>query len=400
MDDLAYYLAGVVTLVAAVAKFLQSRGQPRRPGLLYLCGLLLALGLAAILLAPATLRLGAALEPIPNLTRLIGNELAAGAVFCLLGLLAHAAYGDDTARRRMRVQAWVLAGAATAMAALFLSTRTTFTVDFVNAYATQPAIAAYEIVFLLYATWGLVADIVLVTRVATHAQKAFLRTGLWLGLLGAWFGLAWSLWKISVSLLKVTTGDPVPLESEISSLLSAIAILFVALGATMTAWGPRAAHPVVWWNARRRHRRLAPMWAAVHVAVPDVAFEPPGASMEFRLYRRIVEIRDSGLALARYVHPDVPAWVGAAAADAGITVEDELAALVEAADLASALEAHAVGHHFGGSALNRPHALAADIDAEAKWLVRVSVAFARSPIVESVRQRVREELRTRESRSA
>lgn len=111
MDDLAYYLAGAATLVAAVVKLLQTRGQSRTRGLLYLCGLLFSLGLAATLLAPSTLRAGARFEPIPNLTRLIGNELAAGAVFCLLGLLAHAAYPDDVARRRMAGQVWILAGA-------------------------------------------------------------------------------------------------------------------------------------------------------------------------------------------------------------------------------------------------------------------------------------------------
>lgn len=268
-----------------------------------------------------------------------------------------------------------------------------------NVYATRPAIAGYEVVFLLYATFGLVADIVLVTRVATHAQTAFLRTGLWVGLIGAWFGLAWSLWKISISLLKASTGQPVPLESEVSSLLSAAAILLVALGATMTAWGPRAVHPIVWWNARRRHRRLGPLWSALHEATPELMFEPPGAGIEFRLYRRIVEIRDSALTLTTYVHPCISEWVKTAAGDAAITAEDELAALTEAANLASALEAHAAGHRFGTQPSTQRHPLAADIDVETRWLIHVNDAFAHSRIVESIRQRVRQELGSRESRS-
>lgn len=390
MDDLAYYVAGLMTLLAAAVKLAHTR--TRKPGVLYLCGLLGFLGLAAIALAPSTLRLGARIEPVPNLTRLVGNALAVCAVFCLLGMLAHAAYPDETARRRMRGQVWVLAVAAVAMTVLFLGARTTFTIDFVNAYATEPVVAAYEVVFLSYATWGIVADIILVTRVATNAHRSFVRSGLWIGLAGAWFGLGWALWKISVTLIKVTTKRPVPLEGEVSSLLSAAAILFVALGATVTAWGPHVAHPVVWWRARRRYRHLEPLWTALHAAVPDVEFQPPGAGMEFRLYHRIVEIRDSSLVLRKYFHPCVQTWVSLEARRRDITHEDELAVLNEAANLGAALDVQSAGHAFGGHQSVTPHALDADIDAEAAWLIRVTDAFTSSPVVESVRQRVRHDL--------
>lgn len=389
MDDLAYYLAGVLTLVAAAVKLGHARA--RTPGVFYLCGLLGFLGLAAITLAPTTLRLSASVEPVPNVTRLVGNLLAIGAVFCLLGMLAHAAYPIETARRRMRGQVWVLAAAAIAMTTLFLAARTTFTVDFVNAYATEPVVAAYEVVFLSYASWGIMADIILVTRVARDAHRSFVRSGLWVGLTGAWFGLAWALWKISVTLTKVTTERSVPLEGEVSSLLSAAAILFVALGATVTAWGPHVAHPVLWWHARLRYRRIEPLWSALHAAVPDVEFQPPGAGMEFRLYHRIVEIRDSGLLLRRYFHPRVQEWVDAETSRLDITDEDERAVLAEAAALAAALEARAANHPFGGQASSSP-ALDADIDVEAAWLSRVTHAFTSSPVVETVRRRVRDDL--------
>lgn len=390
MTEIAY-LAGIAALVAAAVKLRQTRGHPRAPGVRYLCGLLLCLGSAAIVLAPPTLRLGARLEPMPNLTRLVGNELAVAAVFCMMGLLAYAARPDAIARSRMSLQVWIAGAAALAMAALFLSTPTAFSVDFVDAYATRPAIAAYEVVFLSYAAWGLIADIILVTRVAGQARTVFLRIGLWVGVIGAWFGLAWALWKISVSLLELTTRSPVAMEGPVSSLLSAIAILFVALGATMTAWGPHLAHPITWWRARRLYRRLEPLWSALHQAVPQIEFQTTSSDMEFRLYHRVVEIRDGALALARNVHPDVRQWVEAASLAANVD-DEERPVVAEAAALATALEARAASRVFSADSAVGQHVLSADIEAEAAWLVRVSDAFAHSPVVEQIRQRVRQEL--------
>jgi hypothetical protein len=219
------------------------------------------------------------------------------------------------------------------------------------------------------------------------------RSGLWIGLTGAWFGLGWALWKISMTLIKVTTRRPVPLEGEVSSLLSAAAILFVALGATVTAWGPHVAHPVLWWRARRDYRLVGPRWSALNAAVPGVGFTPAGAGMEFRLYHRVVEIRDSSLVLSRYVHPRVQEWVDLEARHLGIIDEDEFGVLTEAATLAAALEGRSAGHPFDGRPSVVPHVLAADIDAEVAWLIRVSAAFTSSPAVEAVRRRVRHVLR-------
>jgi hypothetical protein len=393
MADLAYYVAALVAIATAVVKLLRAGQRPYPEGVRYLCGAQICLGLAAATLAPGTLRLGSHIEPIPNLTRLIGNSLAAAAVFGMLGVLAFAAHPSDIARRRMQVHRYVLAVALVAMAVLLVSARTRFTVDFVNVYATQPAVAAYEVVFLAYATWGLVGVVLLVRQIADQAQDAFLRIGLRLLAVGALVGLGWSSWKLAVTILKATTSDPVPLEGEVSSLLSAVAVFMFAVGATLTAWGPQVAHPVLWLRARRATRRIEPLWTALHAAVPELAFDYPGAGAEFRLYHRIVEIRDTSLALRVYFHRDADRWASHEARSAGMT-DAAVAAVAEAASLAAALEAHRVGHryHDNPSTAPTPHQLDADIDAEARWLARVSAAFTNSPIVEAVRQRIRAEL--------
>lgn len=393
MADLAYYVAGLIAVLAAAAKLAQSRQRPRPPGLLYLSAGLLFLGLSSVMLAPTSLRLGAGVEPIPNLTRLIGNALTAGAGFCIVAVLAHAAHGADVAVRRIRVQIWILGATVAVMTVLLIAARTRFTVDFVNVYATHPLVVAYELVFLSYATWALAGIVVLVHQVARHAQRAFLRTGLRVLTAGAMIGLLWSLWKISMTLARAISHRPTPFEAEVSSLLSAISVLLFTAGTTLTAWGPRAVHPAKWLRARRIYRRIEPLWSAVSDAVPHVEFKHPGAGMEFRLYHRIVEIRDCSLALRGYFHPDVPNWVRSALAERA-TTEDDSAVLIEAANVAGALEAHRVGHqfHVAPSDVGAPHKLDADIDVEARWLTRVADAFAHSAVVASVRQRVRDEL--------
>lgn len=123
MADLAFYLAGIVAILAATYKLTKAQGQPTPSGLAYLTGELLCVGVAAILLAPTTLRLFAHIEPISNITRLVGNVLTAASLFCMLGVLAHATQPTETARRRMRSQQYVFAATHEHRAAPDLRTR-------------------------------------------------------------------------------------------------------------------------------------------------------------------------------------------------------------------------------------------------------------------------------------
>ena len=128
----------------------------------------------------------------------------------------------------------------------------------------------------------------------------------------------------------------------------------------------------------------------MHAVVPTIEFPPAGTDMEFRLYHRVVEIRDGALALARYVSPDVSTWLREAGLDA--ESDDDRAVITEAATLAVALEARATGREFDVDSVSDQHVLAADIGAETAWLVRVAEAFTYAPVVDRVRQRARQQL--------
>src|SRR5581483_1088027 len=67
------------------------------------------------------------------------------------------------------------------------------------------------------------------------------------------------------------------------------------VGWTLPGWGPRVAAAGRWVTAYRRHRRLYPLWSALHRAVPSIALAPARSALadrlavrqlEFRLYRR------------------------------------------------------------------------------------------------------------------
>jgi hypothetical protein len=176
-------------------------------------------------------------------------------------------------------------------------------------------------------------------------------------------------------------------------LLSAVSIALVALGTTLTAWGPHATHPLVWWRARRAIRRLRPLWAAVHAELPELVLAAPGEGAVFQLYRRVVEIRDGSLALRRYVPPELPTWVAEECVNAGIpfgeSATTSLEVLTEAAALAAALVAHQHRQTFQAGPGAEPVLRELDprLDVEVHWLIRVAGAFTGSPVVVAVRQR-------------
>src|SRR5581483_7346281 len=110
------------------------------------------------------------------------------------------------------------------------------------------------------------------------------------------------------------------------------------VGWTLPGWGPRVAAAGRWVTAYRRHRRLYPLWSALHRAVPSIALAPArsaladrlaGRQLEFRLYRRVIEIRDGQLALRAHAAPETVAEALREGSRAGLS-GDALSAHAEA----------------------------------------------------------------------
>lgn len=138
-------------------------------------------------------------------------------------------------------------------------------------------------------------------------------------------------------------------------------------------------------SGARAYRRLAPLWAMLYEAVPEISETTVPAGIpptRWRLYRRVTAIRDIALVLRPFRNPAVADRAETAARAAGVTA-DERAAAIEAAVLAAAAHARRTGQR----ALNKPCAaedplwLGPDLDSEAAWLVKVARALAASPLV-------------------
>jgi Family of unknown function (DUF6545) len=95
-------------------------------------------------------------------------------------------------------------------------------------------------------------------------------------------------------------------------------------------------------TAIRAGRVLRPLWAMLHEAVPEIVdtADPAISGARWRLYRRVVAIRDAALVLRPYRDPRVADDSAAIARTAGLC-GDEFAASVEATVLTAATQARA-----------------------------------------------------------
>jgi hypothetical protein len=156
----------------------------------------------------------------------------------------------------------------------------------------------------------------------------------------------------------------------------------VAAGTARGTWGLAIQALQRWRQQCRSYRQLHPLWSALRLAVPQIALSPPRGMRHhigFRLYRRVIEIRDGELALRPYRDPNTTQAAASAAADAGLS-GDALSTMVQATVLAAALQAKQAGHRAQHPTPSTPvspgHGPGLDLHSETASLQQVSRAFA------------------------
>lgn len=179
-----------------------------------------------------------------------------------------------------------------------------------------------------------------------------------------------------------------------STTLGAVSVTLVVIGATMPAWGSRVGIPSAyrWLDRRRACRRLYPLWRDLCRAAPDIALDavPSGLAdalvvqdLGFRLYRRVVEIRDGRLAVGTHLPPGVAEHAESMGRDAGLT-GNKLHAVVEAGCLRAAIQARSLAYQNSGNPALPPTIGGAEVADEVAFLELVADAYRRSPIVRAV----------------
>ncbi|RAG86142.1 hypothetical protein DN069_08155 [Streptacidiphilus pinicola] len=254
-------------------------------------------------------------------------------------------------------------------------------------------------------------------------DRPWLARGLRIVTVGAVFGEGYSVPKI-VNMVWDQIG-PSPLHtvsSVVAPMSASVSAALFSLGFTMPAWGAGYARLRELTVAYRRYQRIYPLWHDVATTLPGIVLfqsAPRTTRWTFRnawrlAGRLVVEVRDGRLALrpkgdpeVRYELQDIELLLGRQITEirdaqwqlrlsfteqtaeisrelaAGLALSGEDAdAVVEAAQLAIALKAHAAGVQVPGEDESPLLDLAeGDDDVEAAWLMKVADAYRTSPVI-------------------
>lgn len=366
--------------------------KPTRPPMIVI---LLALGCAFVFLAPAVQAVESRI--VPSLGRLLSNVSTLVAAFGFLNLMLYVSHPAEQVRARTRPRLVALLAALLVMVVTFVATRDlpTGTGLFTGLYRSHPTLALYVLAYSVYLGVALV-DLAWIALHAVRYTRRYLRVGMAVLAVGCLLGLSYVAQKVvSVAGEMVgrgpaeafCTGPFATVGCTFAVGMPALSVLAIIVGGVIPPLGPRVETAVRWLGRWRAYRRLGPLWRALYDAVPEIALTSPHAvqgriprrDMAFRLYRRVIEIRDGLLVLHPYRDPDTDRANQEAAEQAGLR-GDGLAAAVEAADIAAALRRRRSGEpatETGAPADRQPGGEPADLAAETAWLVRVSTAFAR-----------------------
>ena len=128
----------------------------------------------------------------------------------------------------------------------------------------------------------------------------------------------------------------------------------------------------------RAHRKLYLLWSDLREITPEIALDPASSEfhdrlrlrdLDFRLYRRVIEIRDGRLALRPFLDADVARQAREDALRGGLDDRD-LEAAVEARVLATGIE-NARQLRLPDDVLAASQHGGTDFMSEVDWLLRV-----------------------------
>jgi hypothetical protein len=368
------------------------RMRQRDPALL---ALLVAFAMKGTEFLLATPRIAAAVDErtgIPNLGAL-GIHLFGGVAFGAAVLVALVYWVSNPAEAWPRVR-WRLAVAALVMMTMFslwvaaeVGTEQR-SPHYLVQNAHRPLVAIYGFLYVVTLLVALGEITRMCLKYSPLAGRRWLRHGLRTTAIGALI-YSVTVWSRAFSIVAVHLSLN-PLQWEVlTPFATGIGIPLMIAGLTMPCWGPHMSDLRRWWDNCHTYRRLYPLWRDLYQASPGIALHPPTRSMthlNYRLYRRVIEIRDGLLALRSYRDPEVRIRARRCGEAAGLT-GDELRAAVAAAQLRAALNAKAQGRvalaSSRGSADDREIfelRRGNDLTTEAAWLRQIARAYTRSPV--------------------
>jgi hypothetical protein len=284
--------------------------------------MLLLITLSATLTAPGVRHALDTASGVPDLSILLGHLCILLAMIFLLKIVAMVTGAHD---RVLRAGAAAFALVMAILVVLFgFLPRRLDRPDFGLWQGQHPAVIAYQMVFQTGLGAGLLITSVFLFRHWRTASRMPIRTALLLLWLGSVLGLVYVLGRMGMILVH---GLVMPLNGRQGYsgvvLLSFYASLLTAAAGALTGLAYAAGRYL---RRLTGYHRLRPLWELLTAAAPETVLQPPPhplvdlfsiASLELRLYRRIVEIRDAQLELTSYVAPELRAAASAALRHAG-----------------------------------------------------------------------------------
>ncbi|MEU8828023.1 MAB_1171c family putative transporter [Streptomyces sp. NPDC048636] len=254
--------------------------------------------------------------------------------------------------------------------------------DFSTAYAHEPGVVLFLVLYLAIFGSGLAGLGVLCPRYAATLRGSWLARGLRVLAAGCWLGLVYCACKLIGFVFSWADRELYWLSNGVAPLTASVAALLVLAGFAIPAGGPRA-------SAWRRFRRLRPLWREVTTQAPEVAMGQsrwtgwwPLADLEWRANRQMAEIRDVQRGVRRHVEASV-LEIARVKAEAARLDDWQLAAVVEAAALRRGLLNQAHGHVPGAAADSVVVTTGTELADEHEHLARVADVY-RLPLVDEV----------------
>lgn len=398
MNAVLYPICAAIAWIASFYKLRRLWKENYDPVLAALCAGLIFLAMTLTVSTPIVWVGIDRLFEFSNLSALLSQSLvmAFSAAMQVVLLLAYAPPGN--ARQQIQRRLTCVGVVLVTMAILFLLAppMAEAPTDFVLRYSGEPHIARYLSFYI-----GAFAVMQLEnTRLALKAAKAggrpWLRRGLRILAAGSVLGLVYCVGR-AVAIMESQFGLGLDMHrwEALTRIVISLGVLFVSVGFTIPAWGPRLSALLSWIDRYISYHRLYPLWNALHQAFPSIALYPRSSrirdimairDLNFRIYRRVIEIQDGKVALRSFFDSKVAISAQREAEKAGLA-GDELQVTIEASQLKFALS---VMNQDAGSfetptipsVDSNPNGT--DISTEIKWLVQVARAFVNSPVVQVV----------------
>ncbi|MGH8888734.1 MAG: MAB_1171c family putative transporter, partial [Acidothermaceae bacterium] len=253
---------------------------------------LACLAASSLLFTPSLYAFFDARLRVTNLSELVGHSFVLVAGWNGQRLLLH--LSGPASPRRIWWRGAVAATAVVGLAVFFTSApRPTETTNFITLATGQWANNCYWLVLTGCLLFQL-ADIGrLAWRCARLAPKEWIGIGLTAVAVGCGVGMAAFTSPLVYVGFRLDASNPPQLLDAIAHGLCVTSMSLVALGAVLPAWSRKlAADPYALVRAYRANRELRQLWSALRDAVPDIALKQRARNAEFRLYRRVIEIRD------------------------------------------------------------------------------------------------------------